>query len=38
LKADEAKRVLASAIEWGRDGEVYDYDFHTGQLKLPKNK
>jgi NitT/TauT family transport system ATP-binding protein len=35
LKADEAKRVLEVAIEWGRYGEVYEYDFHTGKLKLP---
>ncbi len=35
LKADEAKRVLEIAVEWGRYGEVYEYDFHTGQLTLP---
>lgn len=35
LEADEAKRILEIAIEWGRYGEVYEYDFHTGQLKLP---
>jgi NitT/TauT family transport system ATP-binding protein len=35
LKADEAKRVLEVAVEWGRYGEVYEYDFHTGRLKLP---
>jgi NitT/TauT family transport system ATP-binding protein len=35
LKEDEAKRVLEVAIEWGRYGEVYEYDFHTGRLKLP---
>ena len=35
LKADEAKRVLEIAIEWGRYGEAYEYDFHTGCLKLP---
>ena len=35
LKADEAQRVLEVAIEWGRYGEVYEYDFHTGRLKLP---
>lgn len=35
LKADEAKRVLEVAIEWGRYGEVFEYDFHTGRLKLP---
>jgi NitT/TauT family transport system ATP-binding protein len=35
LKEEEAKRVLEIAIEWGRYGEVYEYDFHTGRLKLP---
>jgi len=37
LKADEAKRVLEIAIEWGRYGEAYEYDFHTGRLKLPES-
>jgi hypothetical protein len=31
----EAQRVLQIEIEWGRYGEVYEYDFHTGRLKLP---
>jgi NitT/TauT family transport system ATP-binding protein len=35
LEAEEAKRMLEIAIEWGRYGEVYQYDFHTGLLKLP---
>jgi NitT/TauT family transport system ATP-binding protein len=35
MEADEAKRTLEIAIEWGRYGEVYEYDFHTGRLKLP---
>lgn len=35
MKAEEAKRVLEVVIEWGRYGEVYEYDFHTGRLKLP---
>jgi NitT/TauT family transport system ATP-binding protein len=35
LKADEAERVLKVAIEWGRYGEVYAYDYHTGLLHLP---
>lgn len=37
LKADEAKRVLEIAIEWGRYGEVYEYDYHTGRLTLPED-
>jgi NitT/TauT family transport system ATP-binding protein len=35
MEADEAKRVLEVAIEWGRYGEVYGYDYHTGRLTLP---
>jgi len=35
LGAEEASRVLEVAVEWGRYGEVYEYDFHTGRLKLP---
>jgi NitT/TauT family transport system ATP-binding protein len=34
MEADDAKRVLEIAIEWGRYGEVYEYDFHTGRLTL----
>lgn len=36
LKEEEAKRVLEIAIEWGRYGEVYEYDYHIGRLKLPE--
>jgi NitT/TauT family transport system ATP-binding protein len=36
LDAEEAVRVLEVAVEWGRYGEVYEYDFHTGRLKLPE--
>lgn len=35
LKKDEAESVLDVVIEWGRYGEVYEYDFHTGKLTLP---
>lgn len=35
LEEEEAKQMLEVAIEWGRYGEVYEYDFHTGRLKLP---
>ena len=35
LDAAEAKRTLEIAVEWGRYGEAYQYDFHTGLLKLP---
>jgi len=36
MEADKAKRVLEVAIEWGRYGEVYSYDYHTGRLTLPE--
>ena len=35
LKADEAARTLEIAIEWGRYGEVFEYDYNAGVLKLP---
>ena len=35
LEKEEASRVMEIAVEWGRYGEVYEYDFHTGRLKLP---
>ncbi|HWZ49257.1 MAG TPA: nitrate/sulfonate/bicarbonate ABC transporter ATP-binding protein [Herbaspirillum sp.] len=36
LEEEEAKRVLEIAVEWGRYGEVYEYDYHTGRLKMPE--
>jgi NitT/TauT family transport system ATP-binding protein len=27
--------VLQTVIEWGRHGEVYDYDYNTGVIRLP---
>jgi NitT/TauT family transport system ATP-binding protein len=38
MKDDEAESVLKVAIEWGRYGEAYEYDFHTGMLKLPEQQ
>jgi NitT/TauT family transport system ATP-binding protein len=35
LDAPVAERVLRTAIEWGRYGEVFEYDFHTGLIHLP---
>lgn len=35
LEAEQAKRTLEIAIEWGRYGEVYEYDVNAGILKLP---
>jgi NitT/TauT family transport system ATP-binding protein len=36
LDAAEAERVLRTAIEWGRHGEVFEYDYHTGLIQLPQ--
>lgn len=36
MEAEDAKRVLEIAVEWGRYGEVYEYDYHTGRLTLPE--
>jgi NitT/TauT family transport system ATP-binding protein len=38
LDKAEAERVLRTAIEWGRHGEVFEYDYHTGLISLPKGK
>ncbi|MDR6539331.1 nitrate/sulfonate/bicarbonate ABC transporter ATP-binding protein [Variovorax soli] len=35
LDSTVAERVLRTAIEWGRYGEVYEYDFRTGLIHLP---
>ena len=34
----EAERVMKTAIEWGRHGEVFEYDYHTGLIHLPEPK
>ncbi len=36
LKPEEAIRVMKIAVEWGRYGEIYGYDYHTGLLTLPE--
>ena len=36
LEASEAERVLRTVIEWGRHGEVFEYDFHAGNIHLPE--
>jgi NitT/TauT family transport system ATP-binding protein len=36
LDKDEAERVLNVAIEWGRHGEVYSYNYNTGMIQLPE--
>ena len=35
MNAAEAERVLTRAIEWGRHGEVFEYDYNTGVIRLP---
>jgi len=35
LTAEEATQMLEVAVEWGRYGEMYEYNYHTGMLKLP---
>lgn len=35
LSAEEANQMLEVAVEWGRYGEMYEYNYHTGMLKLP---
>ncbi len=34
----EAQRVLRVAIEWGRYGEVLEYDYNTGVIRLPQSE
>ncbi|HET8707281.1 MAG TPA: nitrate/sulfonate/bicarbonate ABC transporter ATP-binding protein [Pseudomonadales bacterium] len=36
VESEEAERVLGVVVEWGRYGEVFEYDFHTGRLRLPE--
>jgi NitT/TauT family transport system ATP-binding protein len=36
LDAAEAERVMRTAIEWGRHGEIFEYDYHTGMIQLPE--
>ena len=33
--AAESERVLRTVIEWGRHGEVFEYDFHARKIHLP---
>jgi NitT/TauT family transport system ATP-binding protein len=34
FSAEEARRQLDVAIDWGRYGELFEYDAETGQLVL----
>lgn len=35
LDEAEAERVLQTVIAWGRHGEVFEYDYNTGLIRLP---
>lgn len=36
LETEEAEQVLRVAIEWGRHGEAYEYNYTTGMIHLPE--
>ena len=37
LNADEAEAALRVAIEWGRYGNLFEYNFNTGVIQMPKD-
>ena len=38
LNEPDAKSALRVAIEWGRYGDLFEYDFHTGIIHLPEDE
>ena len=38
LNEADAKSALRVAIEWGRYGDLFEYDFHTGIIHLPEDE
>ncbi|TFW21138.1 ABC transporter ATP-binding protein [Duganella callida] len=36
LSEEEAERALRVAIEWGRYGDLFEYNFNTGVIQLPE--
>ncbi len=38
LDASEAERALSVAIEWGRYGDLFEYNFNTGVIHIPKDE
>lgn len=38
MTAQEAERVLHRAIEWGRFGEVFEYNYTTRRIHLPEGE
>ncbi|MBV8635350.1 MAG: AAA-associated domain-containing protein, partial [Burkholderiaceae bacterium] len=37
LSEEEAERALRVAIEWGRYGDLFEYNFNTGVIQLPED-
>lgn len=38
LNAAEAEQALSVAIEWGRYGDLFEYNFNTGVINIPKDE
>jgi len=38
LSESDALSAMRVAIEWGRYGDLFEYDFNTGILNIPKNE
>lgn len=38
LNKTEAEHALSIAIEWGRYGDVFEYNYNTGVIHLPKDE
>lgn len=38
LSQTESEHALRIAIEWGRYGDLFEYDFHTGVIHRPKDE
>ncbi len=38
LTVEEAQRALRVAIEWGRYGDLFEYNFNTGVIQMPKGE
>ena len=37
LNEEDAERALRVAIEWGRYGNVFEYDFNTGVIRMAED-
>jgi NitT/TauT family transport system ATP-binding protein len=38
LNESDAERALRVAIEWGRYADLFEYNFHTGVIHMPKDE